>query len=380
MRTPLLVALALASGCASPTRLAADHAQLKTDITLAHTLQNCAPEALARMDANLAFAELEFEQGSVRRAGEHLAEAKRQLKIVQDCPPVPKAKPEVKPPPKPEAKPEPKPEPPKPVDTDRDGINDPDDLCPREPEDLDSFKDGDGCAELDNDLDGVSDMMDRCGSDPEDQDGFADSDGCPDPDNDEDGVLDGVDRCPSEKGTVEEGGCPVYDKDKDGIADKFDACVDQPENVNAYLDEDGCPDTKPQFIEITAEQIKITQQIKFQTGKAILLKTSWPILDAVVQALKDYPKLRVEIGGHTDNKGGVAVNTKLSQQRADSVRKYLIGKGIAPERLLAKGYGPEKPIDTNMTEAGRAANRRVEFVIIENLDAQTPGAAPPPAR
>lgn len=372
----LLPASLLLAACASTGQLVADHAQLKADMTLAHTLQNCAPEALAKMDANLAFAELEFEQGSTRRATEHIDEAKRQLAIVQQCPPVPKAKP---PEPKPVVKEVPKPEAPKPpADTDRDGIVDPDDLCPREPEDLDGFKDGDGCAELDNDLDGVSDMMDRCGSDPEDQDGFADSDGCPDPDNDEDGVADPVDRCPLEKGTVEEGGCPVYDRDKDGIADKFDTCPDQVENVNAYLDEDGCPDTKPQFIEITAEQIKITQQIKFATGKALILKTSWPVLDAVAQAMKDYPRIRVEIGGHTDSKGTPSVNRKLSQQRADAVMKYLVTHGVAADRLVARGYGPDKPIDTNMTEAGRAANRRVEFLIVENLDATAPGQAPAP--
>jgi outer membrane protein OmpA-like peptidoglycan-associated protein len=358
MKPSLLLALALAA-CASPARLAADHTSIKQDATLAHTLQNCAPEALARMDAELAFVELEFEQGSTRRAAEHLAEAKRQLVIVQGCPAVAKAKP------KSEPKPEPKPEPVVVADTDRDGVLDNEDLCPREPEDLDGFKDGDGCAELDNDLDGVSDMTDRCPNDTEDQDGHQDSDGCPDPDNDGDTFLDASDRCPNEAGVAEEGGCPVYDRDRDGIVDKQDTCPDQPENPNGYLDLDGCPDSKPQFIEITAEQIKISQQIKFATGKATILQASWPIVDAVAQVLRDYPRVRVEVGGHTDNKGPPAVNRKLSQQRADAVVKYLVGKGIAADRLTARGYGPDKPLDTNMTEAGRAANRRVEFLIVE---------------
>lgn len=377
--TPLLALLALGLGaCASQANLAAEYLATREQMLAAAALTDCAPSDRALLEANLAFTELEFDQGSTDRAEQHLDEARKHLLIVQGCPAVPRPQPKVEP--KPEPKAVPKPEPVV-VDTDRDGIPDPEDRCPKDPEDLDGFKDGDGCAEMDNDLDGVADFMDRCPNDAEDQDGFADTDGCADPDNDEDGLVDAQDKCPLEKGTLAEGGCPVYDKDKDGIADTFDACVDQPENLNQYLDEDGCPDTKPQRIEITADAIVIKQRINFASGKAIILKDSFVVLDDVAQVLRDYPKLKVEIGGHTDNKGDDNLNLKLSKKRSDAVFQYLVSKGVVASRLVAQGYGEARPVDTNMTDIGRQTNRRVEFILITDLDAKPAGASPvAPAR
>jgi outer membrane protein OmpA-like peptidoglycan-associated protein len=133
------------------------------------------------------------------------------------------------------------------VDSDRDGIPDPQDLCPLEPEDPDGFEDRDGCPDPDNDRDGVRDPVDRCPSEAEDRDGFEDSDGCPDPDNDKDGILDLEDRCPNQaedRDGFEDGdGCPDPDNDGDGILDRDDACPLQAETRNGLADSDGCPET-----------------------------------------------------------------------------------------------------------------------------------------
>ncbi len=89
------------------------------------------------------------------------------------------------------------------------------------------------------------------------------------------------------------------------------------------------------------------------------------ILDKVYRTLRDNQEIEVEIRGFTDNTGKYASNVKLSQNRAESVRLYLIEKGIAAYRILSKGYGPENPIDTNATKDGRAKNRRIEFYRIK---------------
>ena len=83
----------------------------------------------------------------------------------------------------------------------------------------------------------------------------------------------------------------------------------------------------------------------------------------MVVVMNENPKLGVELGGHTDDTGSNEINAKLSQDRADAVREYLIGKGIEPDRIASKGYGETKPVATNDTDAGRQQNRRVEFVI-----------------
>lgn len=363
-----LFALASA-GCASTGALADQYNELERDVQGIHTLTNCAPRDLALADANYEFARIEFDEGDLRRAAEHIAEARRHVDIVRQCKPIPVA------PVAPVAAPKPEPVA-KLVDTDADGVTDKDDNCPRDAEDLDGFRDLDGCPELDNDGDGVVDTADRCPNEPEDRDNFADTDGCPELDNDNDGLADAQDQCPNEAGPVAGKGCPSRDADSDGVADDKDTCPSQPETRNDYLDEDGCPDTKPQRIEVTANQIVIKQRINFASGKATILSDSFPVLDDVAQALKDYPRLRVEIGGHTDNVGDDAVNQRLSKLRADAVYTYLTQHGIPAIRLVAAGYGETRPIDTNMTDSGKLANRRVEFVI---LDATPPAPPATPA-
>lgn len=284
----------------------------------------CAPRELATAEANADFAERDFDRGEYFSARDYLAAAqtssREALRIASDTRICPKHKPA---PPAPVVDPN--------ADHDRDGIPDRIDRCLDEPEDRDGFEDDDGCADPDNDKDGVPDAVDRCPNQPEDVDGFEDEDGCPDPDNDKDGVVDASDRCPGEPGPVSNGGCPEH----------F-------EHIN-----------------VTEQKIELKQAIFFQTAKAVILPGSFGLLDEVAAAMTTRAGMQVRIEGHTDNRGGRPYNLRLSQSRADSVKGYLVGKGISSDRLEAKGYGPDQPIDDNRSAAGRERNRRVEFMITQ---------------
>jgi OmpA-OmpF porin, OOP family len=107
------------------------------------------------------------------------------------------------------------------------------------------------------------------------------------------------------------------------------------------------------------------QGITFETASSTLTDASQPALQAVKDLLLSNPTMRAEIAGHTDNVGDAEVNRRLSFERATSVVDYLIGEGIEPHRLIAKGFGESKPVATNATEKGREANRRVEFYILD---------------
>jgi hypothetical protein len=134
-------------------------------------------------------------------------------------------------------------------DSDGDGIPDRLDGCPDIPEDLDGWRDGDGCPEYDNDSDGIPDTRDAAPLEPEDFDGFEDGDGAPDRDNDGDGLLDRDDLCPDDAedfdGHNDDDGCPdeFADRDADGVEDALDGCPDEPEDMDGFEDEDGCPET-----------------------------------------------------------------------------------------------------------------------------------------
>mgnify|MGYP000038259641 CR=1 FL=1 len=224
-------------------------------------------------------------------------------------------------------------EPAPPKDTDGDGLLDHEDKCPLEPEDKDQFEDSDGCPDPDNDKDGILDVNDQCPMDPEDKDNFEDENGCPDPDNDQDGVLD-VD----------------------------DACINEP----GVASHKGCPAPKPQKVKVVAGKIEIIEKVFFKVNRADLLARSHGILNEVAQVLKNNPKIKVQVEGHTDSSGSARWNKRLSQARSESVMKYLISQGIEAERLSAHGYGESKPKDTNCTIQGRGNNRRVEFTILGN--------------
>ncbi len=261
-------------------------------------------------------------------------------------------------------------EPPRgPKDRDGDGLTDDIDQCPDDPEDKDGFQDEDGCPDPDNDQDGIPDVRDKCPDDPEDADGFEDEDGCPDPDNDRDGIPDVRDKCPNEPedpdGFQDDDGCPDPDNDQDGIPDVRDKCPNDPETINGFEDEDGCPDKQP-LAKVEGGKIVILQKVYFDTAKARIQERSYPVLLEVARVLKENPdiiKLRIE--GYTDSRGSAAYNRRLSQRRAEAVRKFLIQQGIDPKRLVAKGYGEDKPIASNDTPEGRAQNRRVEFKILK---------------
>ncbi len=126
------------------------------------------------------------------------------------------------------------------------------------------------------------------------------------------------------------------------------------------------PEAPPPKVVLTASNIQIHDKVQFELGSARLLAVSSPLLDAVADVMRDNPQIEVvEVAGHTDASGGAKRNRELSQQRAESVRQYLLSKGIAKGRLTAKGYGPDRPIAGNDTPEGREANRRVEFVIVK---------------
>ena len=108
----------------------------------------------------------------------------------------------------------------------------------------------------------------------------------------------------------------------------------------------------------------VIEGITFKTGSANILPGSYNVLDRAVQVLKEYPEIKLEIQGHTDNRGKADYNRDLSQRRAESVRSYLVSRGIAPERLTAVGYGLDQPVADNSSESGRSRNRRTEFKLI----------------
>jgi outer membrane protein OmpA-like peptidoglycan-associated protein len=261
-------------------------------------------------------------------------------------------------------------------DNDMDGVPDGYDSCPLEPEDKDGFDDDDGCPDYDMDKDGIPDEEDACPEEPEDKDGFKDEDGCPEEDNDNDGLPDGDDLCPNDAedmdGFNDADGCPDPDNDEDGIPDGDDQCPEEAEIFNGVKDDDGCPDKGKALVVITGTQIEIKQKINFKTNSdEIQGKKSFQILDIVAHILKSNPNIMVEVQGHTDNKGKHDYNVDLSQRRAESVKKYLVEKGVEEWRLKPVGYGPDSPIASNATKKGRDENRRVEFHILSGEEAET---------
>ncbi len=222
-------------------------------------------------------------------------------------------------------------------DRDNDGIPDDIDACPDEPEDHKGNDPNDGCPLLpDRDGDGIPDQYDKCPDQPEDKDGIDDGDGCPEDDADNDGVPDTVDHCPKMPGK------PSSDPNKNGCP--------------TYIQEDGTV-------------VRVLQQVHFAFGTANILPDSFPVLQEVADYLKSNKAIKkMSIEGHTDNKGAPDLNKKLSQARANSVMNWLVQHGIEQGRLEAHGYGMERPIEDNDTEAGRAKNRRVEFKILDQED------------
>ena len=257
-----------------------------------------------------------------------------------------------------------------PADTDKDGILDADDKCPdvAGPE---QFK---GCPDADGD--GIQDKLDACPN----QAGDAKFNGCPDTDGD--GVSDKDDACPTTAGLAAFGGCP--DTDGDGVEDRKDKCpnlagaiagegcpdtdgdgvfnnIDKCPDVSGAVANKGCPEIKKEVIQKIALAAK---GINFETGKAVITASSFKSLDDLVTLLNSYPGASVEIQGHTDNNGTPESNKTLSQDRANSVKRYLSAGGVSEARMTAIGYGQELPLADNKTEAGKTKNRRVDFKLV----------------
>ena len=236
-----------------------------------------------------------------------------------------------------------------PIDSDGDGVCDGLDQCPNTPRGC--TVDINGC-QTDSDGDGVCDGVDKCPNTP--TAAKVDANGCP-LDTDKDRVADYKDKCPGTKShcKVDADGCPV-DSDGDGVCDGLDKCPGTPEGIE--VDVEGCP------VAFKIEKEMVLVGVSFAINSARLTSEAEKALDKVVESLKALPHVRLEIQGHSDASGSRDYNMELSQKRAQSVVDYFTGKGISPSRLIAKGYGPDKPKYDNKTAEGRAKNRRVEMV------------------
>src|SRR6266700_2533569 len=280
-----------------------------------------------------------------------------------------------------------------PLDSDHDGVPDGIDKCPETP--LGAHVDATGCP-TDADGDGVPDGIDQCPNTPAGV--HVDAKGCP-IDSDGDGVPDGIDQCPNTPTgvAVDAAGCPL-DTDLDGVPDGIDQCPNTA--AGTKVDAVGCPlpveavkptatptppgkcppappgsqvDANGCLILFAPEAARsptpgapprptlVLTGVNFETGRSILTRDSYMVLDAVAASLLANPDIRIEVAGYTDSTGRKFTNLRLSQARAVAVRFYLARKGVPPLRMIAKGYGASGYIAPNNTAAGRAQNRRVEL-------------------
>jgi OOP family OmpA-OmpF porin len=226
--------------------------------------------------------------------------------------------------------------------------------------------DANGCP-TDQDRDGVPDGIDQCPDTPEGAD--VDERGCTlERDADGDGVPDSRDRCPNtrEGQQVDAVGCPILfevadaDVDGDGVPDARDRCPGTA--AGRQVDANGCPILFQ--VEQGQRRPLILRGVTFASGRSTLTPASYTTLDEVAASLVANPEVRIEIVGHTDATGSRTVNTELSLARALAVRAYLAQRDVDPTRMEARGYGPDRPIATNATAAGRNQNRRVEINLL----------------
>ncbi len=296
--------------------------------------------------------------------------------------------------------PPPPPPPPPPADTDHDGVNDPDDQCVNEPAGDHPDASRRGCPAPDDDHDGVYGSDDQCPTDAagehpdparagcplpdDDHDGVYGSDdqcptepagdhpnperaGCPDADGDHDGVFDHADQCPAEPAGIHpdpaRAGCPLPDRDHDTVPDATDHCPDRPGAPSTNPARNGCPG----LLVLESGALRILRPVFFGNNSDVILPASFPLLNAIADALRSTPEIRrVSVEGHTDDVGPDDRNLDLSRRRAASVVTWLTTRGhIEADRLVSEGFGETRPLVQGTTPAARAQNRRVEFRIVD---------------
>jgi outer membrane protein OmpA-like peptidoglycan-associated protein len=186
-------------------------------------------------------------------------------------------------------------------------------------------------------------------------------------DRDGDGFLDRVDSCPDNPETLDgftdDDGCPELDGDGDGVAFERDACPREPIlEAQDPRHSDGCP----HIAELAGDRIVITETIFFREGRAELLPSAESILAAVAEVLLAHPEIaNILVEGHTNSNGNDLYNLRLSDARAFAVATWLGAHGVAPERLISKGYGETRALVQESHPDAAAINRRVEFKVVQ---------------
>jgi outer membrane protein OmpA-like peptidoglycan-associated protein len=234
-----------------------------------------------------------------------------------------------------------------PKDSDGDGVADNEDLCPN----VKGLKEYKGCPDTDGD--GVFDDLDEC---PKVL-GPKENKGCPWPDSDNDGLSDNKDDCPTISGPVENRGCPYGDTDGDGVNDNVDPC---PKTAGS-IENKGCPVIEKKDQEVIDMAFK---NLEFETSKDIIEESSKSSLNSLAEKLKQKSEWNLLLSGHTDNDGDDDANMILSKNRSETVKSYLISRGISESRIKVNYFGETEPVANNNTSEGRQKNRRVEFVIL----------------
>ena len=253
------------------------------------------------------------------------------------------------------------------ADADGDTVPDGPDQCPDTP--AGATVDSRGCPS-DADGDRVYDGIDQCPGTPLGV--MVDARGCP-TDADGDRVYDGVDQCPSTPpgAVVDARGCTTEvvqaardtaprdtDTDQDGVTNEADRCPSTP--AGSQVDAAGCIILFREAAGAKATPL-VLQGVTFASGRSIITRQSFAVLDAVAASLLANPDVEIEVAGHTDDSGAEGLNLRLSKARADAVRHYLASKGVPPARMTAEGYGESQPVASNATPQGKAQNRRVEL-------------------
>lgn len=242
-------------------------------------------------------------------------------------------------------------------DSDGDGVPDVIDMCPN----VKGVKENSGCPYGDRDNDGIRDDIDKC----PDIAGTLENGGCPNGDRDQDGILDSVDPCPDEAGPISNQGCPpgkgpnanTNDRDGDGIVDAMDKCP----NTAGPLENQGCPIVSKRAQSILDLAIK---NIYFDYDKAELRSESFRYLNDLAELMLENKDYNVYMEGHTDSRGSTEYNIQLSKNRVYAVFYYLVSRGVSPDRVSVAYFGESRPIASNLNEAGRQQNRRVEMKFV----------------